>query len=263
MTPSTIHAPSASKPKQAGQALALGVNVDHVATVRQARRARYPDPVEAALLAEAAGADSITMHLREDRRHIIDRDPEQLQKVMRTHLNLEMGVTPEMLAIALRLKPRDCCLVPENRQEITTEGGLAVAAQQSRLTEVVAQLAQGGIRVSLFIDPDPREIEAAAAVGARVVELHTGRYAEEQSAQQAHELGRLQQAAQLGRSLGLTVHAGHGLDYRNVSAVAAIEEIVELNIGHAIVARALMVGMSVAVREMKSQMNAIRPRADA
>lgn len=238
--------------------IALGVNVDHVATVRQARRARHPDPVHAALACEQAGADSITMHLREDRRHIVDTDPFALQALMQTHLNLEMAVTREMLDIARRLRPADCCLVPENRAEVTTEGGLDVARDPARLGESVAELAAAGIRVSLFIDPEERQVDAARATGAPVIELHTGAYAEASGGKRARELQRLQQAARHAASLGLTVHAGHGLDYHNVQPVAAIPQIVELNIGHAIVGRALFSGLAAAVREMKSLMLAAR-----
>jgi pyridoxine 5-phosphate synthase len=240
------------------QLIALGVNVDHVATVRQARRARHPDPVLAALLAEQAGADSITMHLREDRRHIIDADPFALQERMQTHLNLEMAATPAMIDIALRLRSRDCCLVPEKREEITTEGGLDVSARPPALREAIARLGGAGLRVSLFIDPDERQIEAARDLGAPVVELHTGSYAEAAGSARARELDRLRRAAQHATRCGLTVHAGHGLDYQNVQAVAAIPEIIELNIGHAIVARALFGGLAEAVREMKSLMLAAR-----
>ena len=242
----------------AAAAIALGVNVDHVATVRQARRARHPDPVHAALLAEQAGADSITMHLREDRRHIADADVFALQPLMQTRLNLEMAVTREMLDIAARLRPADCCLVPEHRTEITTEGGLDATRDPSQLRESVAALAAAGIRVSLFIDPDDRQVEAARAAGAPVIELHTGAYAEARGAARAVQLRRLQHAAQRATALGLVVNAGHGLDYQNVQPVAAIAEIVELNIGHAIVARALFCGMAEAVRDMKALMLAAR-----
>jgi pyridoxine 5-phosphate synthase len=238
--------------------IALGVNVDHVATVRQARRARHPDPVHAALLAEQAGADSITMHLREDRRHIIDADPFALQERMQTHLNLEMAITAQMRAIALRLKPRDCCLVPEKRTEVTTEGGLDVVSQQSLVREAVTELAAAGIRVSLFIDPEAAQIEAARAVGAPVIELHTGAYAQAEGAARARELERLRHAAQLAAQLGIVVHAGHGLDYHNVQPVAAIAQIVELNIGYAIVGQALFTGMAAAVRDMKALILAAR-----
>ncbi|MEY2854828.1 MAG: hypothetical protein RL030_1960, partial [Pseudomonadota bacterium] len=219
--------------------IGLGVNVDHVATVRQARRARQPDPVHAALVAEQAGADSITMHLREDRRHIIDADPFALQQRMQTHLNLEMAATTAMIDIALRLRSRDCCLVPEKREEITTEGGLDVGDRPAALRAAIERLSAAGTRVSLFIDPDERQIDAARDLGAPVVELHTGSYAGATGAGRARELDRLHRAATHAARCGLTVHAGHGLDYQNVQSVAAISEIVELNIGHAIIARAL------------------------
>jgi pyridoxine 5-phosphate synthase len=238
--------------------ICLGVNVDHVATVRNARRARHPDPVHAALLAEQAGADSITMHLREDRRHIIDRDPFAFVTLMTTRLNLEMAVTAEMLTIAQRLRPSDCCLVPEKRAEVTTEGGLDVTAQQGQLHDAVAELAAAGIRVALFIDPDAAQIKAARTTGAQVVELHTGAYAGSHGAERARELDRLRSAARLATQLGLAVHAGHGLDYHNVQPVAAIPEIVELNIGYAIVGRAMFTGLAEAVREMKALMVAAR-----
>jgi len=241
-----------------GAGIALGVNVDHVATVRQARRARHPDPVHAALVCEQAGADSITMHLREDRRHIIDADPFGLQARMQTHLNLEMAVTREMLDIARRLSPADCCLVPENRAEVTTEGGLDVARDPARLRDAVAELAAAGIRVSLFIDPDEKQVDAARAAGAPVIELHTGTYAGAAGGEQARELQRIQQAARHAAAIGLTVHAGHGLDYHNVQPVAAIPQIVELNIGHAIVGHALFHGLAAAVSEMKALMLAAR-----
>jgi pyridoxine 5-phosphate synthase len=236
----------------------LGINIDHVATVRQARRAAYPDPVHAALLAEQAGADSITVHLREDRRHIQDRDVRSLRSLLQTRMNLEMALTEEMLGIACELCPADCCLVPEQRAEITTEGGLDVASQVPRLQQAAQRLASAGVRLSLFIDPDPRQIEAAARVGAPAIELHTGAYADSSGAAQAAELSRLLASAQLGARLGLSVHAGHGLHYHNVQPVAAIREIVELNIGHAIVARAIFVGLQSAVRDMKALMTAAR-----
>jgi pyridoxine 5-phosphate synthase len=238
--------------------LALGVNIDHVATLRQARRAREPDPVHAALAAELAGADSITLHLREDRRHIQDRDVRTLRGLLRTRMNLEMAVTDEMLAIAAEVRPGDCCLVPEKRTELTTEGGLDVAAQAARIRAAVASLAGAGIRVALFVDPDPVQIEAAARAGAPVVELHTGAYAEAMGPAKATELERLRAGARLAARLGLEVHAGHGLDYHNVQPVAAIGEIVELNIGHAIMARAVFVGLPAAVRDMKALMQAVR-----
>jgi len=234
--------------------IALGLNIDHVATLRQARRGRVPDPIEAALLAETCGADSITLHLREDRRHIQDADVRTLRGLLRTHMNLEMAVTEQMLRIAAEVRPQDCCLVPERRAEVTTEGGLDVAGDATRLREAVAELGKSAIRVSLFIDPEPRQIESAAAVGAPVIELHTGAYAEAAGAAQAAQLERLARAVRLARSLGLTVHAGHGLDYHNVQAVAALPEVVELNIGFAIIARALYVGLAAAVREMKDLM---------
>jgi pyridoxine 5-phosphate synthase len=236
----------------------LGVNIDHVATLRQVRRGAYPDPLLAALLAEQAGADSITLHLREDRRHIQDHDVRRMRETLQTRMNLEMAATEAMLTLARDLRPQDVCLVPERREELTTEGGLDVAGQVSRLRECCARLAASGSRVSLFIDPDAAQIEASAAVGAPVVELHTGAYAEASGAQQAREIVRLIDAAQHGASLGLTVHAGHGLNYHNVQPVATIAEIVELNIGHAIVARAVFDGVSVAVREMKALMSQAR-----
>ena len=239
--------------------IALGVNIDHVATLRQARRGRYPDPVHAALAAEMAGADSITLHLREDRRHIQDHDVRIARELLKTHMNLEMAVTDEMIAIARDVRPSDCCLVPEKRQEITTEGGLDVAGQVQRIKEATAALMGQGIRVSLFIDPDPPQIEAAARAGAPVVELHTGTYAEASGSHQATELQRLHAGARLAASLGITVHAGHGLHYHNVQPVAAIPEIVELNIGHSIISRAVFDGLTVAVREMKALMVAARP----
>jgi len=238
--------------------IALGVNIDHVATLRQARRGRYPDPVHAALAAEMAGADSITLHLREDRRHIQIQDVRMARDLLKTHMNLEMAVTDEMLEIARVVRPSDCCLVPEKRQEITTEGGLDVAGQVQRIKEATAVLMGQGIRVSLFIDPDPPQIEAAALAGAPVVELHTGAYADSAGSRQAAELQRLRAGAQLAASLGITVHAGHGLHYHNVQPVAAIPEIVELNIGHAIISQAVFDGIAVAVRDMKALMVAAR-----
>lgn len=238
--------------------IALGINIDHVATLRQARRGRSPDPVHAALTAEAAGADSITLHLREDRRHIQDRDVRLLRALLQTHMNLEMAVSEEMIAIAREVAPEDCCLVPERRLEITTEGGLDVAGQLPRVTEAVAALRECGIRVALFIDPDPAQIDAAAASGAPAVELHTGAYAEARGVQQTTELERLATGARHAATLGLLVHAGHGLHYHNVQPVAAIPEVSELNIGHAIIARALLDGLACAVREMKALMVAAR-----
>ena len=236
----------------------LGVNVDHVATVRQARRASYPDPVLAALLCEKSGADSITVHLREDRRHIQDRDIHVLKQVLQTRMNLELALAPEMVGIACKVQPSDCCLVPESREEITTEGGLDVTSQLDRVREAIQVLGAAGSRVSLFIDPDPRQVEAAKHVGAPAIELHTGAYAEAQGAGQATELARLAQAAELGSRLGLSVHAGHGLHYHNVQPVAAIPQIIELNIGHALIARALFDGLPKAVADMKALMQAAR-----
>ncbi|WP_129647202.1 pyridoxine 5'-phosphate synthase [Peristeroidobacter agariperforans] len=234
--------------------LHLGVNVDHVATLRQARRTTYPDPLFAALIAEQAGADSITIHLREDRRHIQDRDVRMCKDALQTRLNLEMAATDEMVRIALAVRPPDVCLVPEKRTEVTTEGGLDVLGQQDSLKKICSQLKEAGIRVSLFIDPEPTQLEAAVRVGAPVVELHTGAYAEALGEQRAKELNRIEVAARYAAKLGLTVHAGHGLHYHNVQPIAAIPEIVELNIGHAIVAHAVIHGLATAVSEMKRLM---------
>ena len=238
--------------------LRLGVNIDHVATLRQVRRASYPDPLLAALIAEQAGADSITLHLREDRRHIQDHDVERMRQALQTRMNLEMAATDAMIAIARRVRPQDCCLVPERREELTTEGGLDVASQLGRLRDACAALREAGSRVSLFVDPEPAQLEAAFETGAPVVELHTGAYAEAEGERQALELSRIVEAARFGSRIGLTVHAGHGLHYHNVQPVAAIGEIVELNIGHAIVARAVVDGMAAAVRGMKDLMTAAR-----
>lgn len=238
--------------------IALGVNIDHVATLRQARRARYPDPLYAALQAEQAGADSITLHLREDRRHIQDRDVYAMRDALQTRMNLEMAVTEEMLGIAAKVRPQDCCLVPESRQEITTEGGLDVLGQRARIAAAVQTLSSAGIRVSLFIDPDAVQIEAARHAGAPAIELHTGAYAEAEGAARAREFERLREAARLAASLGLTVNAGHGLHYHNVEPIAAIAEITELNIGHSIIARAIADGMDRAVRDMKDLMRKAR-----
>ena len=238
--------------------ITLGVNIDHVATLRQARRARYPDPVHAALTAEMAGADSITLHLREDRRHIQVQDVRVLKELLKTRMNLELAVTDEMLEIARAVRPSDCCFVPERRLEITTEGGLDAAGQVQRLKEATAILAGQGVRVALFIDPDPQQIEAAVQIGAPAIELHTGSYADTSGSRQATELERLHSAARLAAGLGLEVHAGHGLNYHNVQPVAAIRDIVELNIGHAIVARAVFDGLALAIGEMKRLMSAAR-----
>jgi len=230
----------------------LGVNIDHVATLRQARGTRYPDPVKAALDAEEAGADGITVHLREDRRHIQERDVRLLKAVMQTRMNFEMGVTDFMLAFAEEIRPEHVCLVPETRQELTTEGGLDVAGQEARIAAAVTRLAAVGSEVSLFIDADPRQIEASQRVGAPAIELHTGRYADAHTPQEAAaELQRIREGVALGVSLGLIVNAGHGLHYHNVEPVAAIPGINELNIGHALVSHALFVGFKDAVREMK------------
>jgi len=238
--------------------IALGVNIDHVATLRQARRGKDPEPLQAALTAEMAGADSITLHLREDRRHIQDLDVRTLKGLLKTRMNLEMAVTDEMLRIAAEVRPADCCFVPERRQEVTTEGGLDAAGQESRMKDATAVLVGAGIRVSLFIDPDPHQVEAAARIGAPAIELHTGAYAEAMGSAKATELERLAACARLGAGLGLAVHAGHGLNYHNVQPVAAIGEIVELNIGHAIIARAVFDGLAAAVRDMKALMRAAR-----
>jgi pyridoxine 5-phosphate synthase len=238
--------------------IALGVNIDHVATLRQARRGRYPDPLYAALQAEEAGADSITLHLREDRRHIQERDVNVMREALQTRMNLEMAVTDEMIRIAQKVLPQDCCLVPESRQEVTTEGGLNVLEQSARISDAVQALAASGIRVSLFIDPDPAQIEAAQRAGAPVIELHTGAYADSTGAACAREFERMQTAARFAARLGLVVNAGHGLNYHNVEPIAAIPEIVELNIGHAIVARSIADGMAKAVRDMKELMRAAR-----
>ena len=241
--------------------ICLGVNIDHVATIRQARGTRYPDPVYAALMAEQAGADCITLHLREDRRHIQDRDLSAMSGVLQTRMNLEMAVTDEMLDIAVGVKPHDCCLVPERREELTTEGGLDVAGQKSRVADACKRLAAAGIRVSLFIDPDERQVDAAREVGAPVIEIHTGAYADaEDENGMAAELQRVRQAAEHAHRIGLRVNAGHGLHYHNVQPIARIPEIRELNIGHAIVARAIFDGLSTAVIEMKRLMAEARLR---
>ena len=229
----------------------LGVNIDHIANVRQARQTVEPDPVPMALLAELGGADGITIHLREDRRHIQDRDLTLLRATVRSRLNLEMAATQEMVEIALNSKPDMVTLVPERRQEITTEGGLDVAGQLDQISRIIGTLQTSGIPVSLFVDPQPIQLEACRASGARWVELHTGRYAEAAWGEQPLELARLIEATAFCRSLGLRVNAGHGLTYQNVEPIAAIEGIEELNIGHTIVARALAVGLQEAVREMK------------
>lgn len=235
----------------------LGVNIDHVATIRRARGTRYPEPIQAALVAEQAGADSITLHLREDRRHIQERDVELLCGILQTRMNLEMAATAEMGDIACRLKPADCCLVPERREELTTEGGLEVHANRPNLRDFCARLGEAGIRVSLFIDADPEQIAAAHEIGAPVIEIHTGHYADAVTpAERADALARIRRGVEQGLALGLQVNAGHGLDYHNVKAIAAIPGVCELNIGHAIVARAIFSGLDQAVRDMKSVIDA-------
>ena len=236
----------------------LGVNVDHVATVRQARRIDVPDPVAAALLAEEAGAEGITAHLREDRRHIQERDIELLRARVKSKLNLEMAVTPAMVAFAERIRPDDACFVPEKREELTTEGGLDVAAQKNKVAEAVQRLQDSGIQVSLFIDPDEAQIEIARELGAHGIEIHTGSYCNAAGAAREKELQAVSAGAKLARSLGLEVHGGHGLNLDNVLSIARIPEIVELNIGHSIIARAVFVGMAQAVREMKEILDRAR-----
>ncbi len=238
--------------------LLLGVNIDHVATVRQARGTSYPDPIHAALIAEQAGADSITLHLREDRRHIQDDDLRRLNDSMTTHMNLELAVTDEMVAIALQTGPQDCCLVPEKREELTTEGGLNVVGQQQRIAEVCAALTEAGIRMSIFVDPDPKQLDAAVATGAPVIELHTGAYADASGELQSRELQRIRVAAKHASDIGLIVNAGHGLHSQNVTPIAEIPQIVELNIGHSIVAQALFDGFANAVSKIKALMLAAR-----
>jgi len=232
----------------------LHVNVDHVATLRQARGAAYPDPIPAASICEMAGAQGITIHLREDRRHIVDRDLELMRKVVTTVLNLEMAATAEMVEIACRVKPDMCTLVPEKREERTTEGGLAVVRDATALAASIAKLAGAGIRVSLFVDPLRKEIEASRSVGAEVVELHTGEYCNARRDGAARELDRLREAAAIAADLGLDVAAGHGLHYHNVRPVSEIPEVEELNIGHSIIARAVFVGLENAVRQMREAM---------
>ena len=241
-----------------GPLIDLGVNIDHVATLRNARGTIYPDPIRAALLAEQAGADVITLHLREDRRHIKDADVIALRPQLMTRMNLEAAVTAEMIDFACVIKPQDVCLVPERREEVTTEGGLDVVRYYKEVERAVKQLQAEGIRVSLFIDADQQQIAAAADVGAPVIELHTGRYAEAHGAELVHELERIRAGAHFGVGRGLKVNAGHGLHYTNVQAIAAIEDIGELNIGHALVAHAIFAGFENAVREMKAIMVAAR-----
>ncbi len=238
----------------------LGVNIDHVATLRQARGTLYPEPLQAALIAEQAGADGITAHLREDRRHIQDRDMFLLKEIIHTKLNFEMAVTDEMLNIACQIKPAACCLVPEKREELTTEGGLDIASNIKKMQMACAKLIESDIEVSLFIDPDEHQIDAAALTGAPVIELHTGQYADARHQQQRDvELQRLQQAASYAHSAGLQVNAGHGLNNYNVEAVCQIPEIVELNIGHALIAQAIFSGLANAVSDMKKIIRNARP----
>jgi len=241
------------------QNILLGVNIDHVATLRQARGTKYPDPIQAALIAEQAGADGITAHLREDRRHIQDKDIFLLQELLHSRLNLEMAVTDEMIGIAEKVKPAACCLVPEKREELTTEGGLDVASSPERMKKACHTLADSGIEVSLFIDPDFKQIDAAVNAGAPVIELHTGCYADAVNSQvQKAELLRVQQAAEYAHSAGLQVNAGHGLHFHNVEAICFIPEIVELNIGHAIIAQAVFSGLQQTVIDLKRVMREAR-----
>lgn len=246
------------------QIILLGVNIDHIATVRQLRGTSYPEPIQAALIAEQAGADGITAHLREDRRHIQDRDIFLLKEMIHTRLNMEMAVTDEMIGIATELKPYACCLVPEKREELTTEGGLDVAGNFQKIQLACQTLAHSGIEVSLFIDPIEEQIDAAVKAGAPVVEFHTGRYAEAgNSILQTAELERIRRAARLAHSAGLQVNAGHGLNFNNVEAICAIPEIVELNIGHSIIAQALFSGLAESVRDLKRLMREARSRCDS
>lgn len=239
----------------------LGVNIDHVATLRQVRGTRYPDPLQAAFIAADAGADGITMHLREDRRHIQDRDVERVREHVACRLNLEMAANAEMVAVAQRVRPQDCCLVPERREELTTEGGLDVAADETRIAGVCGALAEADVRVSLFVDADRRQIEAASRTGAAAIEVHTGRYANAaDDATREREYQAVAAAIAAARELGLVANAGHGLHYHNVQAIAAIPGVHELNIGHAIVARAVISGLGEAVREMKRLMREARAR---
>jgi pyridoxine 5-phosphate synthase len=236
----------------------LGVNIDHIATIRQARGTNYPSPIEGALLCERSGADSITLHLREDRRHIQDLDVEILRKKLTTKMNLEMASTDEMIAIAIKIKPKDCCLVPEKREELTTEGGLNVANQIPRMTDVCTQLAESKIMVSLFIDAQKHQIDAAKICGVPVIELHTGHYADTTGVEQQQEFERIKAMATYAHSIGLQVNAGHGLTLENTRAIAQLPEIVELNIGHSIIARAVFVGLAQATKEMKNLMLEVR-----
>lgn len=239
----------------------LGVNIDHVATLRNARGVNYPSPVEAALMAETCGADLITLHLREDRRHIKDEDVFAIRKVLKTRMNLEMAMTEEMLAIALQVLPQDVCIVPEKREEVTTEGGLDVLGQQEKVRYFVEKLHQAGIRVSLFIAPDKQQIQAAYDAGASVIEIHTGAYADAEVHAAKKELKRIKKAAKFAHGLGITVNAGHGLTIHNVAPIAQIPEIVELNIGHSLIGQAVFLGLLEAVRQMKEAMYRARTNA--
>jgi pyridoxine 5-phosphate synthase len=238
--------------------LRLGVNIDHVATVRNARGGDNPDPVRAAILAAAAGADGITAHLREDRRHISDDDIERLTKALSIPLNLEMAATDEMMAIALRARPHAACIVPEKREERTTEGGIDAAGQHNRLKPIVTALGAARIRVSMFIEPDPRQLDASKSLGAPVVELHTGAYANAVGTERDRLLEKIRAAAAYGESIGLEIHAGHGLTYENIKAIAAIPQIRELNIGHFLIGEAVFVGLEESIRKMRSLMNEAR-----
>lgn len=240
------------------QKLRLGVNIDHVATVRQARGGSHPSPLRAAMMAAAAGADGITAHLREDRRHISDHDIESLRLELRIPLNLEMAATQEMKEIALKHLPHACCIVPENRQERTTEGGIDAAGQLTRLKPIVRELVDAGIRVSMFVEPDKRQLDASRALGAPVVELHTGAYSEAKGADQQRLLEKCQEAARYGASIGLEIHAGHGLSYENVQPIAAIPEVRELNIGHYLIGEAIFVGLEASIRRMRQLMDEAR-----
>jgi len=236
----------------------LGVNIDHIATIREARGTNYPSPIEGALLCEKSGADSITLHLREDRRHIQGSDVEILRDQLTTKMNLEMAATDEMVAIAAKIKPKDCCLVPEKREELTTEGGLEVASQIPRMRDVCAQLAESKVIVSLFIDAQKDQIDAAKECGAPVIELHTGHYADTTGVEQQAEFDRIKSMATYAHSIGLQVNAGHGLTMENTTAIAQLPEIVELNIGHSIIARAVFIGLAAATQEMKDLMLGVR-----
>ena len=239
------------------QSLRLGVNIDHVATVRNARGGSHPDPVRAAIMAEKSGADGVTAHLREDRRHIQDADMAAIRASTKIPLNFEMAATEEMVALAVELKPNAACIVPERREELTTEGGLAVSGNETRLTGILAPIREAGLRLSLFIEASELEIRAAAAIGADIIELHTGRYCHD-SEERSDELARLAEAAKLAYSLGLECHAGHGLDYETVGAIAAIPEIVELNIGHFLIGESIFMGLPTAIAKMRQLMQSAR-----